>query len=271
MRDTGLERKNHEASAKHQNNIQRSLRDLHKSHERERREQQQAKDEADRLNGMFDGKPKSSTTTTARPTQPPAPVMNTAAQRKAHAEQLAALGVELPEELKKEVTGVGNYHVVSERKVEGGDSISGNRSLADILADAKRHDQESTQHVKTEDTAATATGVQKRKAEDDDDISDEEALRKRKTWGSSLKSYPGHKDSGDVANLESLLSGVKKKESIVKAEKSDDNDVVKKEGDEDSKLLDAIPNIDTSAEDAVKREDQASAVHVVFKKRKAKK
>ena len=53
VRETPIERKNHEASAKHQNNIQRSLRDLHKNKEREDRDKQRAKDEVARLNGVL--------------------------------------------------------------------------------------------------------------------------------------------------------------------------------------------------------------------------
>ena len=111
MRDTAIERKNHEASAKHQNNIQRSLRELHKGKEREEREKQRAKDEVNRLNGLVSGQkptaaqpgsPSQNVGKTGKPAPAPQPPQSTAQQRKAHAEQLAALGVELPEELKKE-------------------------------------------------------------------------------------------------------------------------------------------------------------------------
>ena len=55
------------------------------------------------------------------PTASAPPTLSASAQRKAHAEQLAALGVELPEDLKREVTGVGGWQVVSERVVEDND------------------------------------------------------------------------------------------------------------------------------------------------------
>ncbi|KAK4507466.1 hypothetical protein PRZ48_001201 [Zasmidium cellare] len=273
VRDTGIERKNHEASAKHQNNIQRSLRQLHKDKQIEERDKQRAKDEVERLNRMFgDGKKPSSSKQTSAPAPKPTttapPQLNTAAQRKAHAEQLAALGVELPDELKKEVTGVGNYQVVNEHAVEvaGGGSVSVNRSLAEILAESKNEAEEEDDDVKTEEEIkATANGVRKRKAlEDEEDIRDEEAAPKRKAWGSNFRTYPGSKDTEeDAGDLDALLSGVKaKKEPEVKAE---DAEVVKKEeGEEGVKPISAVPDVEAEA-------SSATAPAVVFKKRKGKK
>lgn len=283
VRDTGLERKNHEASAKHQNNIQRSLRQLHKDKQIEEREKQKAKDEVARLNGMFDGKKSSTTKSPAsatKPTQPAPPQLNTAAQRKAHAEQLAALGVELPDELKKEVTGVGNYQVVNEREVEAseGESVSVHRSLAEILAESKKEEEENANEVKTEEEVkSTAKGVHKRKAEDDDeDTRDEEAAPKRKAWGSNFRAYPGSKDTEeDAGDIDALLSGVKrKKEPEVKPEFAEDGEMVKKEeGDEVLNPIDAVPDVSGAQDATVKEEAKSStaAPAVVFKKRKGKK
>ncbi|EME88259.1 uncharacterized protein MYCFIDRAFT_76090 [Pseudocercospora fijiensis CIRAD86] len=212
VRDTKVEKKNHEASAKHQNNIQRSLRELHKGKEREDREKQRAKDEVARLNGMFGGTksspnaPVPATTSQSR-TQPP--TLNIAQQRKAHAEQLAALGVELPDELTKEVTGIGSYRVVQEREVEDRGSIS---------------------------------NLLKRKIEENEDPRDEEATpRQKKAWGSNIKSYPGKKDDdADIGDLDALLSGVKKKES--KAE--GDIQVKTEPNGEVGKALDSLPDVE---------------------------
>lgn len=282
VRDTGIERKNHEASARHQNNIQRSLRQLHKDKQIEEREKQRAKDEVARLNGMFgDGKNSSSWKQPSAPapkqTATAPPQLSTAAQRKAHAEQLAALGVELPDELKKEVTGVGNYQVVNERAVEvaEGGSVSVNRSLAEILAESKKEAEETEEKVKTEEEVkATAQGVYKRKlVEDEEDIRDEEAAPKRKAWGSNLRTYPGSKDTEeDVGDLDALLGGVKRKrEPEVKPE--DGEKVKKGEGDEAAKPISAVPDVAESGETAEKAEagsDAAAAPAVVFKKRKGK-
>ena len=55
VRDTKLERANHDATAKHQNAVNRALRDLHRNHEREERDKERAKREVDRLNGVVSG------------------------------------------------------------------------------------------------------------------------------------------------------------------------------------------------------------------------
>lgn len=265
VRDTLVEKKNHEASAKHQNNIQRSLRELHKGKEREDREKQRAKEEVARLNGMFGGSKYSSQTgpTTAPIPRMHPPTLSTAQQRKAHAEQLAALGVELPDELKKEVTGVGNYQILNEREVADGGAISVNRSLADILAEAKRDEERNDVDIKGEsENNECSKQTSKRKADDDYDPRDEEAAPKqKKAWGSNLKAYPGNcEESEDASDLDTLLNGVKKKEP-----KTENADVVKKEEDgQFAKALDSVPAIEQA-------EAAASASAVFFKKRKGKK
>lgn len=264
VRDTPIERKNHEATGKHQGNIQRSLRDLAKRKERESRDQQRAKDEVARLNGLVGGdgsKSKSSQPslppgTKPAPPPPQAPVLSAAAQRKAHAEQLAALGVELPEELKKEVTGVGGWSTVSETVVD-----EAPKSLAEIKQ------EEETKGVLNK-------AVHKRKAEDDDEEGGEEVVRKRKVWGSSLKSYPGAGEGGEE-DLDALLSGVGKKkdggkEQVPVAPAGE----VQGETDSSVKSEPAAEGSAAAADDGVKQEDGDSAVTappaVVFKKRKAK-
>lgn len=267
VRDSAIEKRNHEASVQHQNNIQRSLRNLYKNHEREERQKQQAIDEVARLKGE---KP------APRPSAAAAPKTTTtnltpAQQRKAHAEQLAALGVALPEDLKREVTGVGEFKVVSEREVSA-DQKSGavtvSRSLADILAEERAGD------IKVEEPHAE---TKKRKAvdidEDDEDLNDPDAgaaPARRKAWGSSLKTYPGTSGKADESNvdLDALLNGVKatKAEPHVKAEEQGEEDPVikREEGTEESMVKTAEPAADIKAE-------TPSAAPVMFKKRKGKK
>ena len=274
VRDTPLERKNHESTGKHQGNIQRQLRDIHKRKEREDRDKQRAKDEVARLNGLVGGGDKGNAASTSatpqllpppgtRP-QPPPPVSNAAAQRKAHAEQLAALGVALPEELKREVTGVGGWSTVSETVV------SAPKSLAEI----KEEEQ-----MKAEQGVLNK-GVHKRKAEDEE--AEAEASRKRNVWGSSLRRYPGggNEDGeggeGGGEDLNALLSGVgKKKEEEVKAEAEVDVRVKSRD------VVEGMPaaggkteTVDESVAEDVKQESDDTALTappaVVFKKRKAK-
>src|ERR1700743_2697962 len=67
VRDTKLERSQHEATGRHQGAIQKSLRDLHKGQEREQREAQRAKDEVARLNGMVGGSAASKSSSASGP------------------------------------------------------------------------------------------------------------------------------------------------------------------------------------------------------------
>lgn len=248
VRDTPLERKNHEATGRHQGNIQRSLRELHKNKAREDRDKQRAKDEVARLNALVSGEKKNGSGggQVAKAAPIAAPVQRSAAaERKARAEQLLAMGVALPEELKREVTGVSGWQTVSERVIKSEEDTG----LAGIL----KQEEESKEGV-------LSKGVHKRKAEgDEDDVPD--VSSKRKVWGSSLRSYPGvereGKDEGE--DLDALLNGVgaKKRASElgeVTAEdvKKDDEDDVKDETNEEKPLADVPPP-------------------VVFKKRKVKK
>lgn len=278
VRDTAGERKNHEATGKHQNNIQRSLRNLHKNKEREERDQQRAKDEVARLNGLVSGK--ATATVGAKPgisglknlgksTGPEPPKLSAAAQRKAHAEQLVALGVELPEELKREVTGIGGWQTMTSSVVDPG--RSGARSLADIKKEE-------------EDNAAAAAsgvlskGVHKRKAEDDEDVRDEEAAPKKKIWGNTFKTYPGAQAEDEDEDLDALLSGVGKKPAqssgSVAIETPKSPAQVKSESGEEVKTETESTKDTISSATAKQEGDDDAAITapppVMFKKRKAK-
>lgn len=281
VKDTPIERKNHESTGKHQGNIQRSLRELHKKQERATRDQQRAKDEVARLNGLVGGKdgttasaspgPSAAVRSGSKPTSGPAqPTLSAAAQRKAHAEQLVAMGVELPEELKREITGVGGWQTTSEKLVDDGRS----RTLAEI----KREEEERETSFTPAD--GMSKGVHKRKIEDEEEARDEEAAPKaRKVWGSAIKTYPGSSTAQDAGeDLDALLGGVtakKEKKVETKPEAEPAEDEAKLYQDSTTKVEPA--DTTTTADDAVdvKNETTEAAVTappaVVFKKRKAKK
>lgn len=254
VRDTPIERKNHESTGRHQGNIQRSLRELHKNKAREDRDKQRAKDEVARLNALVSGekggKDGASGHKPPAPAIPPPVVRSAEAERKARAEQLLAMGVTLPEELRREVTGVSGWQTVSERVIQPDE----NTSLAGILK-KEEEENESKQGI-------LSKGVHKRKAEGDEEEGPEDGGRKRKIWGSSLKSYPGAQqdDGGGEEDLDALLSGVAARngqagegdERLGKDKTADANGNVKGEGSEEKPLADAPPP-------------------VVFKKRKVKK
>ncbi|KAK3716378.1 hypothetical protein LTR37_006528 [Vermiconidia calcicola] len=244
VRDTPLERKNHDASGKHQNNIQRSLRELHRGKEREEREKQRAKDEVARVNGLVSGSGGKSggriQGVTSMNGGGGGAGLSKEAQRKAHAEQLLALGVKLPEQLEREVTGAGGWQTVSERVVE----------------DAVKQEEDSKEGI--------IHGVHKRKVEEDEEGQEAERKARRKAWGSSIKTFPGAEDGEE--DLEALLSGVRAKEV-----KKEEDEVKKEESAEDGDALAAVPDIDAAI---VKKEDGNGdgevMAPVVFKKRKAK-
>jgi hypothetical protein len=274
VRDTPGERKNHESTGKHQNNIQRSLRDLHKKQEREQRDQQRAKDEVARLNGLVGGKDSQASGTSGiggvknlgKSSAPEPPKISAAAQRKAHAEQLVALGVELPEELKREVTGVGGWQTLSSSVV------SSDRPSGRTLADIKKEEEESASA-----SAPLSKGVHKRKAEDDEDVRDEEAAPKRKIWGNTLKTYPGGRTEDVDEDLDALLSGVVKKPTQPGSSMVDEGAAGQAEVNADATgEVKSEPTAQTGISGEVVKEEEPneSAVTapppVVFKKRKAK-
>ncbi|KAJ9647885.1 hypothetical protein H2199_001661 [Coniosporium tulheliwenetii] len=119
VRDTKFEKQQHEATPKHQNNIQRSLRDLHRNHEREEREKQRAKDEVERLNGVVAGAASSDPPWKRKGAVPAAapPKQATPEERKRQAAQLAEMGVAIPEEFRREMAMVGDWQVTAERPV----------------------------------------------------------------------------------------------------------------------------------------------------------
>ncbi|KAI6823561.1 hypothetical protein KC332_g8442 [Hortaea werneckii] len=273
VRDTTIERKNHEASGKHQNNIQRNLRELQKGKQREDRDQQRAKDEVARLNGIVSGQGKGSGGGDAgetgilgvkdvgkAPAASSGSTLSVSAQRKKHAEQLAAMGVELPEELKREVTGVGGWQTVSEKVVEEEQPWS----LSDI-----KNEEDSKEDVRD----AISRGVRKRKPQGEED--EEEVAPARKAWGSKFRQYPGaaSEGNGGEEDLDALLSGVTAKKPKTEEVKKEEDEHVKGEEPAEDKPLDTIPDVNAPAAAPVKQEEgeEKAAPAVVFKKRKVKK
>lgn len=258
IRDTKLERQNHEATARHQGNLKRFLRDLHRGHEKEEREKDRARREIERVSGVVSGS--SSSTSAFRPTtgaQHAAPSAPTAASLKKQREQLAELGVSMPGEFRGEMAMPGEWSVTSTRVIKD--------EPEEVNAEAK------------------ATGVRKREV-NEEDKEEEDAVqtlfKKQKRWGRNSKTAPVEEDE----ELEALLSGsiVTKTEpddaSATKKEETADvkeeEEPVKKEND-DSEVL-ALPekSEEVGPEAPIKPEAEAElappATGVVFKKRKPK-
>ncbi|KAL7918570.1 hypothetical protein ACQKWADRAFT_303828 [Trichoderma austrokoningii] len=248
VRDTKLERANHEATGKHQGAIKRSLRDIHRNHEKEERDKERARREIDRLNGVV-GSASAGSSGSRAPAKEA-----TESQLKSQREQLAALGVSMPSDFRPEMAMPGEWTVTKTTVVE--------------------ERQEPDGEIKIE---AKATGVRKRE-ETEDQKEEEEAIRslfkKPKRWGHDSKTMPDDEDE----DLEALLDTT----MPLKAEAAEQEDEVKREQDVNTKQnIPVKDDPDAEAQDPrqvfkkeplVKaEEEEASGITpVIFKKRKPK-
>ncbi|KAL9092270.1 MAG: hypothetical protein Q9165_004444 [Trypethelium subeluteriae] len=286
VRDTGLERRNHESTGRHQSAIQRNLRNLHKDTEREDREKQRAKDEVARLNGVVSGNPlqpsPSSTQSTGgsskngglKAAAGGGQGRATAEERKRQLAQLAAMGVAVPEDYRREVAMAGDWETVSVRPVT--QKLPPHTGPEDSKAGVKKEELESKQGVTAE---AKAFGVRKRKADDgdDEDAATTGESHKRKPWGNNFRKFPGDGFGDD--DIEALLGTVKKVKTEPEAEvesrggeqtKDGDDPAVKEETEESA--LGALPEpFDEATASSGKKEEQREeepGAGIIFKKRK---
>ncbi|KAK0117646.1 hypothetical protein ONS95_011978 [Cadophora gregata] len=270
IRDTKLEKTNHEATPKHQGNLKRFLRDLHRGHEKDEKDKERSKLEVERLKGLVSGGGSSSAASSSssafgRGPTPSAPKPQaTEASRKKQLAQLAEMGISIPGELRSGMAMPGEWQVTSERIIEP----EGSEKKPEALA----------------------LGVRKRVV-DEDEAELNEAKKRR--WGSAYRTHPTEDGDDD---LDALLSNatrkgkepvtkvevkeeVKRETSEPKLEEASDpkeetqsTDVpeptgIKKELSEvDSKTLDSLPPVEGLKQEA----DEQACSGVVFKKRKAK-
>jgi U1 zinc finger len=264
IRDTKLEKTNHEATPKHQGNLKRFLRDLHRGHEKDEKDKERAKSEVARLNGLVSGgglgsASSSSSSGLGRGPTPSIPKPQaTPAQRKQQLAQLAEMGISIPDEFRPDMAMAGEWQVTSERIIEPEDG-------------EKKPD-------------ALALGVRKRVL-DEDELEAAEAKKRR--WGSTYKSHPTEEDSGD---LDALLGHVtrKGKEPAVKTEATEevkgdirgkpaDAELVITQGLDEQKSLgikrepsDEEPSISPLDSGPKEEGEEPALPGIVFKKRKAK-
>jgi hypothetical protein len=262
VRDTKLERQNHDATAKHQSALKRFLRDIHRNHEQQERNKDRARQEIDRLNGVVSGDSRSGATP---PSAAPSPGPRTGAPSetdlKKQREQLAQMGVQMPDTFRPEMAMPGEWTVTNTRVIE------------------TKTDEEKT--------AAKALGVRKREVTEEDK-EEEDAVKslfkKPKKWGRDTKLT----SSDNENDLDALLSGplttkkaedkpdtgvkleeehrendpsTKAEPGFVKEEHKEPSDYIKKEPDDAIEGVDAVvPN----------EANEPPSEAVVFKKRKAK-
>jgi hypothetical protein len=259
VRDTKLEKQNHESTAKHQGALKRFLRDLHRGHEKEEKDKERARNEVARLNGVVSG---ASSSTRATPQQPVSQGASSESQLKKQRDQLLELGVALPDTAPPpEVAAPGEWTVTQTRVIE-----------------PKKEGEE-------EDVEKIATGVRKREITEEE-REEEDAVKslfkKQRKWGRDSRIASTDEDK----ELDALLSGSlaptkiepKTEEPIKEEPKAEDEeterdvkqeDRVKEEPDDAVQGLlvpEDVPEVKT--ETGLGGEE--SAAPVFFKKRKAK-
>ncbi|KAG9230551.1 hypothetical protein BJ875DRAFT_471901 [Amylocarpus encephaloides] len=233
VRDTKADRTNHDATPKHQGNLKRFVRDLHRGFEKDEREKERAKNEVARLNGIVTGRGASSSGSGfGRGPTPPVPKPQaTAAQRKQQLAQLVEMGIGIPDEFRPDMAMAGEWQVTSERVIEP----EGEK-----------------------DPAAMAMGVKKRPLTEEEEEEKQEFENKKPRF----RTHPIE----DEADLDALFSQAPVKRDMSKKEE------VKPEVKEEpvdglSNIPDAVSSLDTN----LKQENaESGAPGVVFKKRKAK-
>ncbi|KAL9134413.1 MAG: hypothetical protein Q9175_004409, partial [Cornicularia normoerica] len=277
VRDTKLEKTNHEATPKHQGNLRRFLRDLHKGHERDERDKQRAKDEVDRLNGVVSasGSKSGRAPWERRPAIPPPSIgvnrQATSADRKRQLAQLAEMGVAVPDDFRREMAMAGDWQTTSERVIYDNDFMK------------KEEDSEDVKH------GGLNVGVRKRKFEGQEEEEEAGEMVIRKDWGSTIRTYPGAE--GDEDDLNTLLNTTKTvtREGegsqtlefgrLSRPEQADSHATTK--GSQPNLELPAIrkeelagfggvPDTSSIQTAVLKQEENAPDSGVVFKKRKAK-
>ncbi|KAI1170765.1 hypothetical protein F4777DRAFT_567886 [Nemania sp. FL0916] len=264
VRDTKLERTNHESTAKHQSAIKRFLRDIHRGHENEQREKDRAKREIDRLNGIHTKNPASSSSSSS--TANTASAAATVAQRQQQWEQLAEMGIDVPTELRRDMALAGEWTVTSTR----------------IINDAPKLENDDVDS-KTASGDAITTGVRKRpKNEDEDEKNEEEEnlqnlFKKPRRWGRDSKQATENDAQLDALLSTPLIKPPKREEEEEKQPgvKDDASATIKKEEPEMSELASTVSeatNDGQSAGASVKEESDTKSMEpvVVFKKRKPK-
>ena len=270
VRDTKLDKQQHEATGRHQGAVQRSIRTLHKDNEREKREKQKVKDEVARLNRIVSGAGVVASGAGLGPARSSGPTtvrQASEAERKKQVAQLADMGVAVPDGFRREMALAGEWETVAERPMKNGPSLKQER---DVKPDVHALD-----------------AAHSRKRDRDDGVDEDEEEGGEKGWGTKFKIYKSAEKATD-SDIEALFKGGASNASqntaskwnettsntLVKPEPDDASDVPIKNEDDESPPQHKPQNttsLTTDAEVPVKQEEGAEhPPSVVFKKRKAK-
>lgn len=258
VRDTKLEKANHESTGKHKGALEKYLRNIHKDNDREEREKQRAKNEVARLNGSA---PSTGSEPVPKATAAASSVdkkrQATADERKAQIAQLAAMGVAVPEQFRRDMAMAGDWETVRTTRI------------AKLEAQSKSEGPD----VKP---APGAVGFKRPKPELG--IDEEEPVRKRFAWGSATKTYGDARKDDDLDALLGSATTLKKIKVEPEAgqgetssekpdpEPTDTSAVIKPEPNPDEPIQAEI----AAEEEPVEPEPAGDDSDIIFKKRKTK-
>lgn len=211
--DTKLARTQHDATAKHQGALNRFIRDLHRTNEREAATKDAAKKEVERLNALATGKPlpvaasgtTATTTTTKWASGATRPVSE--AEKKAQMKQLEMLGVALPEEFRKEVALPGEWTTTEITT----STAEGTQKRGTLSSKGKQAEEDSKEAIKEDILRKRKADEEARRWEEMDE--DERAMKKFKV---ETKTYPGDAYGGEDEELDALLGAGKGKVAVKK-------------------------------------------------------
>ncbi|KJR86908.1 formin-binding protein [Sporothrix schenckii 1099-18] len=231
--DTKLGRANHEATGKHQSAVRRALRNLHRDYEREEREKDKAKREVERLNSLVggDGGSTPSTSTQSRAPRPPPPPPH---QPHAHPrpppnsassggppreqlEQLAELGVSIPDAFRPDLAMAGDWTVTETRVVavedDDGKKVGGQGATRSVgVRKRPRRSGDDDDGGDSDDAYDKGRGSKGGHAEFDKvdlDAAVQGLFKKPRHWGRDARTAGGSRAGGgddDEGDLDRLLS-----------------------------------------------------------------
>ncbi|EFX06058.1 formin-binding protein [Grosmannia clavigera kw1407] len=274
--DTKFGRANHEATGKHQSAVRRALRDLHRDHDKQEREQERARREVARLNGIVDdsGDKLGPLRQSARPLQatPRTAAAETAATAPhAQLEQLAELGVSIPDAFRGELAMAGDWTVTTTRIVDttpGSASSAGARAIGvrkrrrDGDADNDGDDAEDMGGGGGTSGTGGNSGL-------DLDAAVQGLFKRPRQWGRDSKTMPGC--DGDLDNLlTSVLKtptiSIKKDAETVKKEEENEERKEKEGGSNDTEKPEEGQQEGTPATVGPGEQDEAKTASIKIKK-----
>lgn len=271
--DTPVSKKNHDASPKHQGNLKRFLRDLHRANEREQTAAESAKREVARLNTLVGGPGSSSSGGPSSSFAGPSslykqvPQATNEEERKRQLKELEALGVALPDEVRRELAMVGDWETTSVEARRAGERKMTEKELVQVEL-AKQQKRKFEEEEKE----------RKWNAMDED----ERAMR---GFSIQTKTYPGQGEGAGEFDPEMLFKGKGREKAPETVKKEDKQEVKVKEEHGDGEADVGVMPIKKESEEAegisvkleegveIKKEGSETAAvgdGVVFKKRKVK-